>query len=411
VTSRTYLGRIWVLMLTVFVDMMGFLIVVPLLPFYAERLGADPTRIGALVSVFALAQLATAPLWGKLSDRYGRRPVIMSGLAISAVSYVLFEEASAVWLLFASRIVQGAGAGTVGVVQAYVSDVVPPDRRSQAIGWLTSASSAGVMIGPAVASLAAWMGTIGPGYLAAGLCVFNLLFAWRNLPEPNPSARREKPPVKKSGLGPTSRALVDVVFHPTGRISALIWIYATGMMAFMAMNGVLALYLARRFGIDETTIGLFYMWVGGVSLIMRSLVLGKAVNRFGEIRLLRIGALTIASGMVLLPLAVNFWQLAVAASLVPIGTALLFPTETSLLSQRAAKGETGALLSVQQSVGGVARTVGPLWAGFVFQHIGIRSPFWIGAGLMVLASVFTVVVRDEGDGVEVAPSVVPDAPT
>ncbi|MDH3525067.1 MAG: MFS transporter, partial [Acidobacteriota bacterium] len=174
-TSRMYLSRLWVLMLTVFVDMMGFLIVLPLLPFYAKKLGADPTRIGLLVAVFAVAQLATAPLWGRLSDRYGRRPMIITGLVMSAVSYLLFEQASTVWLLFGSRIFQGIGAGTNGVVQAYLSDTVPAERRSQALGWLTAAASAGVMLGPAVASLAKSYSTIGPGYVAAGLCILNAI--------------------------------------------------------------------------------------------------------------------------------------------------------------------------------------------------------------------------------------------
>ncbi len=400
-------------MLTVFVDMMGFLIVLPLLPFYAEKLGADPTKIGALVAVFAIAQVAMSPIWGRLSDRYGRRPMIVSGLAISAVSYVLFEGAETVWMLFASRTVQGMGAGTNGVVQAYLSDAVPPERRAQALGWLTAAASAGVMLGPAIASLAASIGTVGPGYLAAGLCVFNLLFAWRNLPEPKAKQRRsESGEVQRSGPPPgaTRRLFRDVMERPTGRISSLIWIYATGMMAFMAMNGILALYLGRRFGIDETTIGWFYTYVGGLSLVMRSLVLGRAVAKFGEVRLLRIGALTIAIGMMALPLAVNLWQLAIAAAFVPIGTAFLFPSSTSLVSKRAAEGETGTVLGVQQSVGGVARMGGPLWAGVVFQHFGMKSPFWISAGLMVMAFFFAAVVRDEQAETELEAVVIPDAP-
>ncbi len=406
------LRRLWVLMLTVFVDMMGFLIVLPLLPFYAEKLGADPTRIGALVSVFAIAQVAAAPVWGRLSDRLGRRPMIIAGLAISAVSYVLFEMAATVWLLFASRIVQGMGAGTNGVVQAYLSDAVPPQRRAQALGWLTAAASAGVMLGPALASLAATIGTVGPGYLAAGLCALNLVFAWRLLPESRGRGRQDGADDKPSPApGATRRLFLDVLRHPTGHISALIWIYAVGMMAFMAMNGILALYLGRRFGVDETTIGWFYTYVGGVSLVMRSLVLGRAVDRFGEIRLLRIGAVTIAAGMVLLPLAGNLWQLAVAAAFVPVGTAFLFPTGTSLVSKRAPEAETGTVLGVQQSVGGVARMAGPLWAGFVFQHFGIRSPFWIGAGLMVLAFFFAAVVRAEEPESTVPPVVIPDAPS
>jgi predicted MFS family arabinose efflux permease len=265
------------------------------------------------------------------------------------------------------------------------------------------------MLGPAIASLAASIGTVGPGYLAAGLCLFNLLFAWRNLPEPKKD--RQKVKARKLGQGATSQAFLNVIRHPRGPISSLIWIYAVGMMAFMAMNGVLALYLERSFGVDETTIGWFYTYVGGVSLVMRSLVLGPAVKRFGEVRLLRIGALTIGAGLLSLPLAASLWQLAIAAAFVPIGTAFLFPTGTSLVSKRAAEGETGSVLGVQQSVGGVARMVGPLWAGVAFQHFGIRSPFWIGAGFMVLAFFFTAVVRDESAEVQVSPNVIADAPS
>lgn len=404
-----YLSRLWVLMLTVFVDMMGFLIVLPLLPFYAKKLGADPTRIGLLVAVFAVAQLATAPLWGRLSDRYGRRPMIITGLVMSAVSYLLFEQASTVWLLFGSRIFQGIGAGTNGVVQAYLSDTVPAERRSQALGWLTAAASAGVMLGPAVASLAKSYSTIGPGYVAAGLCLLNAISAWILLPEPR--RHRDAPP-RGASPGATRRAFGEVLRRPSGRIGALIWIYAAGMMAFMAMNGILALYLDVRFGVTEANIGWFYTYVGGVSLLMRSLVLGPTVRRLGEVRLMRIGALTVGAGLLALSLATDIPQLALAAFLTPVGTAFLFPTTTSLVSGRAPDNETGTVLGVQQMVGGVSRMLGPMWAGLAFQHLGIRSPFWIAAALMVCAFFFAAVVRDEGTASdEAAPVVVPNTPT
>lgn len=408
VSSRTYLSRLWVLMMTVFVDMMGFLIVLPLLPFYAKRLGADPTRIGLLVAVFAVAQLFTAPLWGRLSDRYGRRPMIVTGLAMSAVSYVLFEQATSVWLLFGSRVFQGIGAGTNGVVQAYLSDTVPADRRSQALGWLTAAASAGVMLGPAIASLAKSYTTVGPGYVAAGLCLLNLVSAWYLLPEPR---RHRDEPRRDASPGATRRAFGEVLRRPGGRIGSLIWIYAAGMMAFMAMNGILALYLDVRFGIGEADIGWFYTYVGGVSLLMRSLALGPAVRRFGDVRLMRIGALTVGAGLCALPLAGTIPELALAALLMPVGTAFLFPTTTSLVSGRAADNETGTVLGVQQMVGGVSRMLGPIWAGVVFQHVGIRSPFWIAGALMVATFLFSAVVRTGDDAADPTAAAIPDAPS
>jgi len=399
--ARDFITRLWVLMLTVFVDMIGFLIVLPLLPFYAEKLGAEPVHVGALISIFAAAQLASAPLWGRLSDRYGRRPMILGGLMISAVSYLLFESAATVWLLFLSRFVQGMGAGTVGVVQAYLSDSVPSKDRAKALGWLTAATSAGVMLGPAIGSLSAAYGLIGPGYLAAILCVLNLLFAWRWLPE---SSNRPAGQHPKQVKGATRKVMMEVLRRPTTGVGALIWIYAMGMMAFMAMNGVLALYLERRFGINEKTIGWFFVYVGGISLVMRTLVLGPMVRRFGEIGVLRAGTVSMALSLATLPFCRNFIELAFAVLLMPVGTALLFPTTTSLVSRRASADQTGLVLGVQQLFGGVARMIGPIWAAVVFQHVGIRSPFWIAAGLMLFVRVFATTVQDEPDSIEQEPA-------
>ncbi len=413
--AREFVSRLWVLMLTIAVDMIGFLIVLPLLPFYAERLGASPTLIGALVSIFAFAQMATSPLWGRLSDRFGRRPMILSGLLISAISYVVFESAGSVWLLFVSRFVQGCGAGTVGVVQAYVSDSVERRDRAKALGWLSAATSLGVMIGPAIGSLAAAWGVLGPGYVAAGLCVLNMIFAFIWLPESSAgSGGSGKKPIE---AGATGRAMLEVVRRPTGSLGSLVWIYSMGMMAFMAMNGVLALFLERRFSIDETTIGWFYVYVGGISLVMRTFLLGPAIRRFGEVGSLKLGLLAVACGLGLVPLARNFVELALAVLLVPVGTALLFPATTSLVSHRAPPDRIGLFLGVQQSFGGVSRMVGPLWSGAAFQHLGIAVPFFLSAGLMLAVRLFAGVVREESadDREEPAPAgaetVVPTEPT
>src|SRR5215470_6181982 len=152
------LRRLWVLMATVFVDMIGAIIVVPLLPFYVIRMGAKPTIVGPLVSSFFIAQIVFSPLWGRLSDRYGRKPMILAGLLLSAAAYTLFGLAHTLVLLFVSRLVQGAASGTGGVVQAYVGDPIAPEERAKALGWVTAATSAGVVIGPMIGSLAAYWG-------------------------------------------------------------------------------------------------------------------------------------------------------------------------------------------------------------------------------------------------------------
>jgi multidrug resistance protein len=378
-TARTTLTRIGVLMAAVFVDMMGYLMVLPLLPFYAEKMGADPFTVGVLVAVFALAQLLTAPLWGRLSDRWGRRPIILAGLTTSALAYMLFGLASSLTVLLLSRVVQGAGGGINGVIQAYVSDAVPVDHRAKALGWLTAATSAGVMLGPVIGSVAATLDPSAPGWIAASLCLINVVFAWRLLPEPNKDRHqvRQRRSLRSS--------LVLIFRSPGAPAHVMIWIYASGMMAFMAMNGVLALYLARRFGVTEATIGYFYLFVGSISLLMRSMVLGAMIRRFGELGVLRIGTLTLACGQLLIPFPNGLSGLLFAIALVPIGTSLLFPVTTSQVSRFARPGEIGQALGLQQLIGGVARLLGPIWAGALFQHAGWAWPFRV-SGLVVLGA-------------------------
>src|ERR671920_1023522 len=161
--------RLAVLIGVNFVDMIGFMIVLPLLPFYALKLNASPIIVGQLIASYSIAQLISAPLWGRVSDRYGRRPALLIGLSASAVAYAVFGMADAVWLLFLSRVVQGAGGGTTGVAQAYVADTVEPKDRARALGWLSSATAAGVLLGPAIGSFAFRLGAPAPGLVAAGL--------------------------------------------------------------------------------------------------------------------------------------------------------------------------------------------------------------------------------------------------
>lgn len=389
-SDRAALGRLTVLMATVFVDMLGFLMVLPLLPFYAERLGASPSQIGWLVASFSAAQLVTAPLWGRLSDRWGRRPVLVVALAASGIAYIVFGLAESLWMLFASRIVQGAGGGTTGVAQAYVSDSVRSEDRAKALGWLSAATNAGVTLGPALASLTAHWGPRAPGFVAAGLCLVNAIAAWVWLPESatlhGTTATGSHPAPRRS----LRQAAVNVFRHPGSPVSVLIWLYAFGMVAFLALNSVLALYLGHRFGIDVKNIGWFYTYIGLANFCMRTLVLGPAVRRFKEFGVMRLGLFALAAGLALMPLATSVLGFAVAMILVPVGTALLFPATSSLVSRYAPKKEVGQTLGLQQAFGGVARMVGPIGAGALFEHAGMRSPFFAGSALMALNALWLI---------------------
>ncbi|MGE0641874.1 MAG: MFS transporter [Thermoanaerobaculia bacterium] len=414
--DRVSLGRLWALMATVFVDMIGLLMVVPVLPLYAKRLGADAFVIGLMVSVFAVAQLASAPLWGRFSDRHGRRPMIMIGVTISIFAYLLFafacsEEAmrmlspkALVGLLFLSRLVQGAGGATTGVVQAYVGDSIVPEERAKALGWISAATSAGVMLGPALGSLAATLGPAAPGLAATVLCLVNLLFCWKWLPESHAEQDRAHRDAPRASL---RKGFWKIVTEPRAPVARLIWIYAIGMMAFMAMNAILALFLQDRYGVTEKSIGYFYTYVGTISLVMRSLILGPTVRRFGETRVMQLGLVALVLGFALQPLAGSIPVFALVVLFIPIGTALLFPATSSLVTRFGTRSELGATMGVQQAFGGVARLIGPIWAGAAFEYWGSGSPMWISAGLALLTFLFARGLQDARANVAPAPVTTP----
>jgi MFS family permease len=380
------------LLLNAFLDMLGFAMVFPLLPLYAVRLKADPTTIGLLVASFSMAQVAASPLWGRFSDRFGRRPALLVSLFGSSIAFIIFAFADSILMLFLCRVVQGASGGTTGVMQAYVGDSVEPRERAKALGWLSAATNTGVMIGPAVGSTVWLLGPRFPGLLAASLCVINLVFAWFVLPE----SKAPKTEGEGEGPRPSIAAMVrETIRHPGRAASELIWIYAVAMTAFSSMTAILAIYLMKRFRIDEATIGYVFPFLGAVSVVMRAGVLGRLVARFGEVRLMQAGALLLALGLLAFPLPRHIALLVPVMVLVPIGTALLFPATSALLSQRCEKRVLGQVMGVQQAFGGVARIFGPIWAGAAFERLGPSVPFEVAGVVVLLVALLTARVSSE----------------
>ena len=370
-------GKLFVLIITNFVDMVGLLMVLPLIPFYAQDMGGGGLIVAILVVSFTAAQLLSAPLWGRFSDRYGRRPALLVGLSAAALAYVVFAFATSIWLLLLSRIVQGAGGGTVGVIQAYVADAVEPENRAKALGWLSAATNVGVAIGPALGSAALVMGRPGPGLAAAALCLLNIFFAWRFLRE---SRDMTEVSDKKPG---TSRAMIArVISHAGEPAPKLIWIYAIAMGAFSGLMAILALFLADRFGVNEDNIWIFFSYVGVISVVTRAGILGWAVDRYGEARLSRVGLILLTVGLATIPFAVGYVTLALSVALIPLGTAFTFPCVTSMLSRVIPSRERGMYMGVQQTFGGLARVIVPLWAGFAYDHLGKTVPFFTSAALV-----------------------------
>jgi len=388
--SRVASGKLFVLIITNFVDMVGLLMIIPLLPFYAREMGGGSLIVAILMGAFTASQLLSAPIWGRFSDRYGRRPALLVGLTAAGCAYVVFAYATSIWLLLLSRIVQGAGGGTVGVIQAYVADSVEPQHRAKALGWLSAATNVGVAIGPAIGSAALRFGRSGPGLAAASLCLVNIFFAWRFLRESRDmtEAHEKKPRGSRA-------AIAQVITHPGEAAPRLIWIYAIAMGAFSGLMAILALFLADRFGVGKDRIWIFYTYVGVISVVTRAGILGRMVERYGEAQLSRIGLTLLATGLATLPLARGYATLAIAVALIPLGTAFTFPCVTSMLSRVISSRERGLYMGVQQTFGGLARVVIPLWAGFSYDHFGKTVPLFTSAAL-VLATIALGYGIDDG---------------
>jgi MFS family permease len=328
----------------------------------------------------------------------GRRPTLLIALGASGIAYLIFGFANSLLLLFASRIVQGAGGGTVGVIQAYVADTTDPKDRARALGWLSATTNLGVALGPVLGSFAITlgkhdlmpgpatlqMGHAAPGIMAAALCVINIAFAARYLTE-----SRDFTEHVETGEAPrTSRQAVwRVISHSSEPSSRLIWIYAIAIGAFQGSFSVLALFLNARFQVTEQTIGYFFMYVGSISVFTRVLLLGRMVDWLGEAKLSRLGLVLLATGVLGMPLSRNLPVLALAVALIPLGTAFTFPCVTALLSRVISPRERGLYMGMQQTYGGVARIIAPLFFGWAFDSLGVSSPYFFSSAF-IIATIF-----------------------
>jgi multidrug resistance protein len=394
--------RLSVLMAVCFVDMLGLMLVAPLMPDYALEFRAPEWLVGPLIASFAAAQLVSSPIWGKFSDRYGRRPALLIGLGASAFAYAIFAYANSLWMLFACRIVQGLGGGTTGVAQAYVADTMAPAERAKALGWLSAATSAGVVIGPNIGSMAYSFGAEVPGIVAAALVLVNVFFAWKWLPESRVShthtpSGQQLPPGRS-----VKQALLAILHYPGLPAHRVIWIYVVGMLALNVVIGVLVLYLRDTFAIPKGSSGYFFTVFGIVGVLMRAFLVGWFNARLGEIRTMQIGTVALLLGLALMPLPAAILPrtpalvlFIVFLALVPLGTALLFPASTSLVSQRTERHELGLIMGAQQTFRGIMSIVGPVGGTAVFALLGHGVPFVMAAAVVAIAGVLAFRERRE----------------
>lgn len=363
-----FLSPLGIVFTTVVIDMIGFGIVIPILPLYAQDLGASPTVIGVLASSYALMQFLFAPVWGRLSDRHGRRPVILVALAGSAISSLLIGLATSLVLLFVARILNGISGASYSAAQAYVADVTSPQERARGMGLIGAAFGLGFILGPAIGGLCAIVDPRLPFFVAAALAALNLLAAWRRLPEP------ERRPATQS----SQRELLRAAFRD-GRIAPMIAITFLATFAFVGMEQTFALLGNRRFGFGLVETGLMFTYIGVVVAVVQGKAVGPLVARLGERRVMLTGLVVTGAALGLLAVTMHLWALFLVTALLA-ASGLVFPTVTSIVSQAAGDADQGGMLGLVASSSGLARIVGPLAAGAMFE-IAVPLPYIVGAAL------------------------------
>jgi len=375
------------------VDLVGFGVVLPLLPLYASKFHASPATVGALLASFSVAQLVLAPIWGRVSDKVGRKPVLVLSLFGTAAGTLLTGLAGSLVLLFVGRIIDGASGASVSVAHAAVADVAPPRERARLFGLLGAAFGVGFVAGPTIGALAALVDDRLPFFVAAAIAGVNALVAIRRLPETN----RRRAGVHTSLPWTPQTGLEDEVVvldeadepapAPSGRsIPRLLLVAFISLVAFSAFEVTFPLFGHERLGFELSSTAGVFIAIGLLLAAVQASLVHPTVRRFGEAGTLRLGLLTNAVGLLVLAAVHSWWLLVPALVALVVGQGLAMPAMTAAFAGSAEAGRTGGVLGVQQSANGLARVVGPLVGGLLFEHVGIAAPYVAGAAFMALCA-------------------------
>ena len=386
--------RLLILFITIFIDLMGFGIFIPVVPIYARELHASDALVGDTGALFSLMMFIFTPVWGSLSDRFGRRPIILWALGVSAVSYLLFAHADTLFLLIAARMLTGVGSGNITAAQAYITDITPPEGRAKAMGLIGAAFGLGFIFGPPMGSfIYMHLGVEWVGYAAAIICVLNMVAVWFFVPE----SLQEKVVDRAIRIKPVTgaiRALKDARFRDLYLIS---FIFIT---AFSMMQMTIALFWTDDHDLNKEEIGWMFAAVGLASAIVQGGMIGWLQRTFGERRLMVFGCLSMAVGLGMIAFIPKAYFLSLnilSILLLALGNGCLNPTLLSLLSRNAAQQEQGEVLGLNQSFGSLARIVGPALGGRLYE-VAHGLPY-IGSGLVMLGALYYVIAyhrRKEG---------------
>jgi len=376
------LSPLIIVFVTVFIDLLGFGIIIPLLPFYAETFGATAVTVGLLATSFSLMQFIFAPVWGRLSDRVGRRPIILLGLLGSCLSYLGFGMASTLTSLFAARIFAGIAGANIPTAQAVVADLTTPENRAKGMGMVGAAFGLGFIFGPAIGGFLSRYGYSVPAFFASGLSLVNFVAAWFFLPE---TLKPEHRAIERVGR---IDALRSALARP--HLPLLLIIGFLVVAAFSAFESTFALFAERSHGFHASSIGYVFAFVGIVLVIVQGFLVGKVVKKIGEHHIVPASLAIVAIGLLMIPATRSVAALLVANGVMAVGMGFNNPSLMSLISRYSSAEDQGGVMGLTQSLNSLARIIGPLWGGFAFDRLGIGMPYISGAAVMAVAAALSI---------------------
>jgi len=384
-----------ILFLTVFIDLIGFGMVIPFLSFYAREYGASGTTVGAVVGIYSIMQFFFAPVWGRMSDRIGRRPVLLISLTASCIGYFLFGFAQHLWVLFASRVIAGAGGANIGTAQAYIADTTTAEERAKGMGLIGAAFGMGFILGPPLSGILSTVGihhgmpgNLLPGLVAGSLSFTALTLAFFILGE------SKRPDTKvRAGLPPQFDRRVWAELRHRRLLALIMLTLFLMLLAVAGMETSVTLHARDRFHFEQMDLAYFFLFIGVFVAVIQGGLIGKFAKAMGEKTLVTIGTASYTLGLALVPGVWRVPLLYVVAFFLSIGMGLCYPSLTSMVTKASPRSEHGSMLGIATAVGSLARFIGPIFIGFLYDLAQARGAFYGGAMLTAAAFAISIWMR------------------
>jgi DHA1 family tetracycline resistance protein-like MFS transporter len=384
---------LWVIFFTIFLDLVGIGILVPVIPFLVRRFDSDALTVGWLFLSFAAAQFIAAPILGELSDRHGRRPVLLFSLVGSAIGYFVFGWAGSLWLMFLARILDGFTGGNISAAQAYIADISDPKDRAKNFGLIGAAFGVGFIIGPALGGILVKVSLSAPAYGAGLLALITVIFGYFMLPESLPPENRRGGPFRWQVLNPFSQGMLALRRQ---ELWPLMLAFFLLNFAFSGLQSNFAVYTSDKLGMGAEANAMVFVYIGFITALMQALVVRRLTKAYSDRVLAMAGVVIMSAGFVCIASATSQAMIYLGCTLTPVGNGLTLPTLTSLFSKMVGPKEQGWVMGAAQSSASLARILGPLWAGMVYDYISFGAPYWTGAlGMIVSLGVVFIAVRTE----------------